>query len=69
MMHELTLFEVLEIHELLVFKTTALVKSRLFLKFVKDEDQKVLLAADIDLSIKEVSNLRKMLFGTANNSF
>lgn len=65
MLHEMTLFEVLEIHELLAFKTTSLVKSKLFLKIVKDENHTILLETDIDQSTREISNLQQMLFRTA----
>lgn len=65
MLHEMTLFEVLEIHELLAFKTNSLVKSKLFLKIVKDENHTILLETDIDQSTREISNLQQMLFRTA----
>ena len=62
MLRQLTFSEVLKIYELLTFKSTSLIKSRLFLETVKDKKDTGLLEKDIDLSIQEIKNLRNLLF-------
>ena len=61
MLHELTLYEVLEIHELLAFKKASLIKGQLFLETVAGQKYIVLLKDDIDFSIQEIDDLQNLL--------
>lgn len=59
MTYILTLFEVMEIRELLSLKIASLKKSKLFLTTVLDPTGS--LEADIDLSIQEITDLENVL--------
>lgn len=63
MTYILTLFEVLEIRELLSLKIASLKKSKLFLTTVHDSTGS--LKADIDLSIQEITDLENVLIYAA----
>lgn len=63
MTHILTLFEVMEIRELLSLKIASLKKSKLFLTTVHDSTGS--LEADIDLSIQEITDLENVLIYAA----
>lgn len=57
----LTLFEVMEIRELLSFKKATLIKSKLFFDSVKEHYQTGILEEDIELSIQEIEDLKHIL--------
>lgn len=61
----LTLFEVMEIRELLSLKITSLRKSKLFFNTVKDQYHTGALEADINLSIQEIADLENVLICSA----
>ncbi|XKE94555.1 hypothetical protein LG326_15505 [Metaplanococcus flavidus] len=63
MTYILTLFEVMEIRELLSLKIASLKKSKLFLTTVHDSTGS--LEADIDLSIQEITDLENVLIDAA----
>lgn len=63
MTYILTLFEVMEIRELLSLKIASLKKSKLFLTTVHDSTGS--LEADIDLSIQEITDLENVLIHAA----
>lgn len=63
MTYILTLFEVMEIRELLSLKIASLKKSKLFLTTVHDSTGS--LEADIDLSIQEITDLENVLIYAA----
>ncbi len=65
MTHILTLFEVMEIRELLSLKIASLKKSKLFFNTVKDQRNTGGLQADIDLSIQEITDLENVLICAA----
>ncbi|MFC5466048.1 spore coat protein [Lederbergia graminis] len=58
---ELALHEQLEVHEVLIFKTSCLTKSSLFVDLVQDEKLKEIVEEDIELSTKAIKDLRKVL--------
>lgn len=61
MSHLLTLFEAMEIRELLSFKITSLGKSKLFLTTVKEHYHTGCLEADINLCTQEIADLEHIL--------
>lgn len=61
MSYILSLYEVIEIRELLSFKKTSLAKSRSFYITVKDQHRTGSLEDDIELSIREIDDLKNML--------
>ncbi|QHJ69992.1 hypothetical protein [Planococcus halotolerans] len=63
MTYILTLFEVMEIRELLSLKIASLKKSKLFLTTVHDSTGS--LKADINLSIQEITDLENVLINAA----
>ncbi|MDI7742298.1 spore coat protein [Lysinibacillus fusiformis] len=58
---ELALHEQLEAHEVLIFKTACVTKSRLFVDLVQDEELKDIIQEDLELSTKAIKDLRKVL--------
>jgi len=58
---ELALHEQLEVHEVLIFKTACVTKSKLFLNQVQDEKLKEIIQEDLELSTTAVKDLRKIL--------
>ncbi|TAA73305.1 hypothetical protein [Planococcus salinarum] len=65
MSHLLTLFEAMEIRELLRFKITSLSKSKLFLTTVNEQHQTGRLEADINLCTQEIADLENILHFSA----
>lgn len=61
MSHTLTLFEFMEINELLSFKSRSLSQSRLFLRTVEGKRDCRSLEADIKLSVQEIADLEDLL--------
>lgn len=66
MTHILNIYEVLEINELLSFKTSSLIKSELFLETVKGHKRAWFLEDDIKLSTEEITDLKNLLVLSAN---
>ncbi|MFC7686388.1 spore coat protein [Ureibacillus sp. GCM10028918] len=58
---ELALHEKLELHEVLIFKTACVTKSKLFVDLVQDEKLKEIIQEDLELSTKAIKDLRKVL--------
>ncbi|CEG23644.1 hypothetical protein BN1080_02648 [Planococcus massiliensis] len=61
MAKELAMHEKLEVHEVLIFKTSCIAKSKVFSGLVEDDELRQLLEEDIKLSTKAVKDLRKVL--------
>ncbi|WP_084243684.1 hypothetical protein [Planomicrobium okeanokoites] len=61
----LSLFEAVEIRELLSFKKSALTKTKLFLESVKEHYHTEVLEEDIELSIQEIEDLKNILIGSS----
>ncbi|WP_372868617.1 hypothetical protein [Planomicrobium okeanokoites] len=59
-----SLFEAVEIRELLSFKKSALTKTKLFFESVKEHHHTEVLEEDIELSIQEIEDLKNILIGT-----
>lgn len=59
--HRLGAHEKLELHELLAFKTTCLTKAKTLQTFVSDENLKLVLQKDADVSMLHVEQLRNTL--------
>jgi similar to spore coat protein len=57
----LAVHETLELHELLVFKTTCLTKSSTMQALATDQDLKALLQQDVQTSSKSVQELQNLL--------
>ena len=58
---ELAMHEKLEVHEVLLFKTSCVKKSTAMLELVEDKDLKKILEEDIKASTKAVEDLSKIL--------
>ena len=58
---ELALHEQLEVHEVLIFKTNCVTKGKLFVDLVQDEKLKEILQEDLELSVKAIKDLKKVL--------
>ena len=58
---ELAMHEKLEVHEVLIFKTACVAKSKIFVDLVKDAKLKKILEEDIELSTQAIKDLRKVL--------
>ncbi|WP_339212258.1 spore coat protein [Solibacillus sp. FSL W8-0372] len=58
---ELALHEQLEVHELLIFKTNCVTKGKLFVDLVQDKKLKEILEEDLELSVKAIKDLKKVL--------
>lgn len=61
MAKELAMHEKLEVHEVLIFKTACVAKSKVFSGLVQDDELKEILEEDIKLSTKAIKDLRKVL--------
>lgn len=61
MAKELAMHEKLEVHEVLIFKTACVAKSKVFSGLVEDDELKDILEEDIKLSTKAIKDLRKVL--------
>lgn len=61
MAKELAMHEKLEVHEVLIFKTACVAKSKVFSGLVEDDELKEILEEDIKLSTKAIKDLRKVL--------
>lgn len=61
MAKELAAHELLEVHEILIFKTACVAKSKVFSGLVKDNELKEILEEDIEFSTKAIKDLRKIL--------
>ncbi|UJF27753.1 spore coat protein [Planococcus sp. 107-1] len=61
MAKKLAMHEKLEVHEVLIFKTSCVAKSKVFSGLVKDDELRQLLEEDIKLSTKAIKDLRKVL--------
>lgn len=66
MLHNLNPYEILEIHELIDFKTVSLVQSKLFLETVKGNFRVGLLETDIILGTQEITDLQNLLLHSNN---
>lgn len=60
----LSLFEAVEIRELLSFKKAALTKTKMFFESVKEHYHTEVLEEDIELSIQEIEDLKNILIGS-----
>ena len=58
---ELALHEQLEVHEVLIFKTTCVTKSKMFVDLVQDKKLKEIIEEDLVLSEKAIKDLKKVL--------
>ncbi len=58
---KLAMHETLEVHEVLLFKTACLTKSKAMSELVQDSKLKKLLEEDIELSEKAIKDLSKIL--------
>ncbi len=58
---ELAMHEKLEVHEVLLFKTSCVKKSTAMLELVEDKDLKKILEEDIKASTKAIEDLSKIL--------
>ena len=58
---ELALHEQLEVHEVLIFKTTCVTKSKMFVDLVQDKKLKEIIEEDLALSEKAIKDLKKVL--------
>ena len=58
---ELALHEQLEVHEVLIFKTNCVTKGKLFVDLVQDAKLKEILEEDLELSVKAIKDLKKVL--------
>ncbi len=58
---DLAMHEKLEVHEILLFKTSCVKKSTAMLELVEDKDLKKLLKEDIEASTNAVKELSKIL--------
>ena len=58
---ELALHEQLEVHEVLIFKTTCVTKSKMFVDLVQDKKLKEIIEQDLELSEKAIKDLKKVL--------
>ncbi|MER2112624.1 MAG: spore coat protein [Solibacillus isronensis] len=63
---ELALHEQLEVHEVLIFKTTCVTKGKLFSPLVQDKKLKEILDEDLELSVKAIKDLKKLLKDSSN---
>lgn len=61
MAKELAMHEKLEVHEVLIFKTACVAKSKVFSGLVQDDELKQILEDDIKSSKKAIKDLRKVL--------
>lgn len=61
MAKELAMHEKLEVHEILIFKTACVAKSKVFSGLVEDAKLREILEEDIELSTKAIKDLRKIL--------
>lgn len=61
MAKEYATHELLEVHEILTFKTACVAKSKVFSGLVEDKKLKEILEEDIELSTKAIKDLRKIL--------
>lgn len=61
MAKELAMHEKLEVHEVLIFKTACVTKSKMFIDLVEDKKLKEILEEDLELSTKAIKDLRKVL--------
>lgn len=66
MAKELAMHEKLEVHEVLIFKTACVAKSKVFSGLVEDDELKEILEEDIKLSTKAIKDLRKVLADSSN---
>ena len=57
----LAMHEVLEVHEVLTFKTACLAKSKMFSQLALDPELKKMFEEDIKLSTKAIKDLRKVI--------
>lgn len=58
---KLAMHEMLEVHEVLLFKTACVTKSSVMVEKVEDSKLKKLLEEDIKLSTKAIEDLREVL--------
>lgn len=58
---ELALHEQLEVHEVLIFKTNCVTKGKMFVDLVQDKKLKEILEEDLELSVKAIKDLKKVL--------
>ena len=58
---DIAMHEKLEVHEVLLFKTSCVKKSTAMLELVKDKDLKKILEEDVEASTKSVKELSKIL--------
>ena len=58
---ELAMHEKLEVHEVLLFKTSCVKKSTAMLELVEDKDLKKILEEDVKTSTKAIEDLSKIL--------
>jgi similar to spore coat protein len=58
---ELAMHEKLEVHEVLLFKTSCVKKSTAMLELVEDKDLKKILEEDVKASTKAIEDLSKIL--------
>lgn len=65
MSHTLTLFEFMEIRELLSFKSRSLTQTESFRSKVEGQHNCSSLEADIKLSVQEIADLKNLLFCSA----
>lgn len=65
MAKELAMHEKLEVHEVLIFKTACVAKSKVFSGLVEDDELREILEEDIKLSTKAIKDLRKVLAGSS----
>ena len=61
MAKELAMHEKLEVHEVLIFKTACVTKSKMFINLVEDKKLKEILEEDLELSTKAIKDLKKVL--------
>lgn len=66
MAKKLAMHEMLEVHEVLTFKTACVTKNKAFIGLVKDKKLKKILEEDIELSTKAIKDLRKLLAESTN---
>ena len=53
---ELALHEQLEVHEVLLFKTNCVMKGKMFVDLVQDDNLKEILQEDLELSVKAIKD-------------
>lgn len=66
MAKKLAMHEMLEVHEVLTFKTACVAKNKAFSGLAKDKKLKKILEEDIELSTKAIKDLRKILADYSN---